>query len=795
MSAIVATEGLRIRVRGLVQGVGYRPTVWRLAHEDGIAGDVLNDGEGVLIHAWGETPALDRFVRNLSEQAPPLARVDAVESVPLVREEALAVDGLTDGFTIVPSHAGRVRTGVVPDAATCAACLDDVRDPANRRHRYAFTNCTHCGPRLTIVSTIPYDRAHTSMAPFALCADCRTEYEHPADRRFHAQPNACPVCGPRLTLERLDDPAFDWRAEGVVDEIDAAARLLARGEIVAVKGIGGFHLACDATNESTVARLRERKRRYAKPFALMARNPQVIARYCTLTGPERELLESSAAPIVILDRRAGGLQVAPAVAPGQRTLGFMLPYTPLHHLLLATFDAPLVMTSGNLSDEPQCTSDDEARETLAGIAGFMLGHDRAIVNRVDDSVVRVADGAPRVLRRARGMAPAPFELPDGFANAPELLAMGGELKNTFCLLTGGKALLSQHMGDLEDAATWADYVRNLSLYAGLYEHEPELIAVDLHPEYLASKLGRERADRDGLALEVVQHHHAHIASCMLENDVPLDARPVLGIALDGLGAGADGTIWGGEFLLADYAQFERVGWLTPVRMPGGAQAIHEPWRNAWAHLVAAVGRKRLLSEYRSLPFVEFLHSKPLDAYAALLETGVASPLASSCGRLFDAVAAAVGICRECAHYEGQAAIELEACADAGTLETDDGYRFDISSQAGGALNLGYESFWPALLDDLAGGADAGVVSARFHRGLATALVELAVRLAARASPAPAIALSGGVFQNRLLHEQVAAGLRATGLQVLSQSQVPANDGGLALGQAAVAAARRLQKGN
>ncbi len=756
-------------MRGLVQGVGFRPHAWRLATECGLTGEVWNDAEGVVVRIWGPAAARRRFLERLCQEVPPLARIDALETRPLSAAPPA-------GFRILASHAGAVRTGIVPDAATCPACLAEVRDPDDRRHRYAFTNCTDCGPRLSIVRAIPYDRARTSMAAFTMCRACQAEYDDPGDRRFHAQPDACPRCGPRLWLEGA-------RAADA-DPIAAARALLAAGEIVAIKGIGGFHLAADATNADAVQRLRARKRRYHKPFALMAAGLEVIEPYCAVSEDERALLESPAAPIVIL-AADGPEAVAPGVAPGQRTLGFMLPYTALHHLLLEGLGRPLVLTSGNRSEEPQVTSNEAARAKLAGIADHLLMHDRAIVNRVDDSVVRVMDGAPRLLRRARGYAPAPLPLPEGLASAPPILAMGAELKNAFCLVQDGQATLSQHIGDLEDAATYADYRANLALYASLLEHEPLIVAVDQHPDYLSTKLGREL----GPEVVAVQHHHAHIASCLAENGVPLAAGPVLGVALDGLGHGEDGTIWGGEFLAADYRGFTRLAHLRPVPMPGGAQAVREPWRNSYAQIRAALGWQRFAREYPDLELYADLQDRPLATLEAMLAKGLNCPLSSSCGRLFDAVAAALGICRDRASYEGQAAIELEASIDAAALAAaGDGYPLAIE-RAAGPWVLDAAPIWPALLADLTRGTPVPVMAARFHLGLTAAILDLVCALGR--GRFETVALSGGVFQNRLLFEGVSGGLRARGFTVLGHRLVPANDGGLALGQAAVAAARAL----
>ncbi len=781
-----APAGERIRVRGLVQGVGFRPTVWRLAQGLGLDGDVCNDGDGVLIRAWGSPALLDAFCAGLRAECPPLARIDVLERGPLLGP--LAAPPAEAGFRIIASGAGAVRTGVVPDAATCPACAAEVADPADRRYRYPFTNCTHCGPRLSIVRAIPYDRANTSMAAFRMCPDCAAEYADPADRRFHAQPDACPVCGPRVWLQDGAGEGTDPVDLGAQDAIEAASRLLAQGRIVAVKGIGGFHLACDACNPAAVAELRRRKRRYAKPFALMARDLAAIRRYCAPDAREAALLSSSAAPVVLLDA-TGPESVAPAVAPGQATLGFMLPYSPLHILLLAGWDRPLVMTSGNLSDEPQCTDNRDAGQRLAGLADAYLLHDREIVNRVDDSVVRVMDGAPRLLRRARGYAPAPIPLPAGFSDAPPTLALGGELKNTICLLKDGQAILSQHLGDLEEATTALDYERTIGLYLDLYHHTPRLLAVDRHPGYRSTQLGRDWAARDGLALATVQHHHAHIAAVLADNAWPLDGGPVLGLALDGLGYGDDGTVWGGELLLADYRGFQRLGWLKPVPLPGGAKAMVEPWRNVYAQLATHLGWGSVLAGWPDLELTRYLAARPLGLLDTMMARGLNSPLSSSCGRLFDAVAAALGICRDQIAYEGQAAIELEAMAHPHLATCGAGYTLDrIDRDA--ALILDPAPLWSALLADLASGEGPGIMAARFHVGLAQALVA-AARVLADHHGVTACALSGGVFQNRTLFERVAAGLRAAGLRVLAHRQVPANDGGIALGQAAVAAARWL----
>ncbi len=772
-----------IRVNGIVQGVGFRPTVWRLAKECGVVGQVRNDAEGVLIHAWGSRESLDKLVRRLQAERPPLAHIESIERSALSDDDAVP-----DEFQIVFSAKGEVRTGVAADAATCPQCLAEVLDPANRRYRYPFTNCTHCGPRLSIIRSIPYDRANTSMAVFPMCSHCQAEYDDPTDRRFHAQPNACGDCGPQVWLEdahgnRLNPDKGD-------DVIDTAARLIRQGSIVAIKGIGGFHLACDAGNDATVDGLRRRKRRYHKAFALMARDIDMITRFAEVNETEAVLLHHKAAPIVVLN--AAGETLPVGITPGQNTLGFMLPYTPLHYLLMRDMIRPMVLTSGNRSDEPQTIDNREAHRRLDQIAEYFLLHDRDIVNRLDDSVLRVADGAPRFLRRARGYAPQSIMLPEGFAVADHILAMGGELKNTFCLLREGRAILSQHEGDLEDAVTYRDYHHNLGLYSELFEHCPGCIVVDKHPQYLSSQLGRERAQVEGLQLVEVQHHHAHIAACLAEHGIRLDTQPVLGIVLDGLGYGEDGTFWGGEFLLADYVGFRRLARFQPVPMLGGVQAMREPWRNTWAHLHCAFGWQAVRSRYPQLDIVRFLETKPLDGLQTMIERGINSPMASSCGRLFDAVAAALGVCRDRVSHEGQAAIELESLATAEFhQQAQTGYPYDFDRAEKGIRTLGWQPLWEALMADISQSVASATIAARFHRGLIQAVAE-AARLLCRDFGIKTVVLGGGVFQNRLLLEGISVALRKSGVRVLSPEKVPANDGGLALGQAAIAAARLIQ---
>ena len=781
-----------IRVRGLVQGVGFRPTVWRLAHRHGLCGWVANDGDGVCITVRGATTAIAQFVDSLLREAPPLARIDRIERAPSLRP---ADD---NDFRIVDSVATRPRTGVVPDAATCSRCSAEVLDARERRYRYPFTNCTHCGPRLSIILGIPYDRQATTMRLFPLCSMCADEYHTPDDRRFHAQPIACHACGPRVWLESSVGHPFVRDDSLSPDDIDAAATLLKRGQILAIKGLGGFQLACDATDPAAVARLRARKQRARKPLAMMVRDIPVARAFCGITDQEAAVLSSAAAPIVIVAARDNSSTLAENVAAGVGTFGVMLPNTPLHHLMLRGMDRPIVLTSGNLSDEPQCIGNREARRILDGIADHFLLHDRDIARRVDDSIVRFMGGKPRVMRRARGYAPAPLMLPDGFAGAPPVLAMGSELKGTFCLLHDGQAILSHHMGDLENARTFADYAHSIEAYQELFAHAPAIVAIDCHPDYLSTKLGHNLAAQRKLAIAEVQHHHAHIAACLAENDVALDAGPVIGVALDGLGYGLDGTLWGGEFLLADYRDCERLATFKPVAMPGGAQAIRQPWRNTYAHLTAGMGWAQFANDYSGTPLHRFLRSKPRAVLDGMIAHGVNSPLASSCGRLFDAAAAAVGLCRERVDYEGQAAVEFEAMVDAHTLAHEDerlSYPFAIPVLP--SSNLPYVDplpMWLALLADLSKDTLVPIIAARFHKGLASVIARMVDKLRRRRTgvePVSTVALSGGVLQNRVLLELLIDRLEAMGLRVLTHALVPANDGGLALGQSVIAAARAL----
>jgi hydrogenase maturation protein HypF len=747
---------VRVRVEGTVQGVGFRPYVHRLAGDLGLAGFVLNDARGVVVEVEADGPSVDRFLERLAADAPPLATVERVEP----RELRPLGDR---GFAILASEPGAQPSApVAPDAATCDDCLAELRDPADRRFRYPFVNCTACGPRFTIVLGVPYDRANTTMAGFAMCARCRAEYEDPADRRFHAEPNACPDCGPSARLVGpwpIGQPVDGQLAN---DPPAAAAAALRDGAIVAVKGIGGVHLACLAGDEEAVARLRARKRREEKPFAVMAADLAAARALARLDPADEGLMTGRDRPIVLAPRR-GGAAVAPSVAPGSADLGVMLPYSPLHHLLLADAGAPLVMTSGNVSDEPIAHRDDDALERLAGIADLFLLHDRLIATRTDDSVVRsLGNGAALVMRRSRGRVPDAVDLP--VVAVRPVLACGAELKSTFCLARGRRAWVGHHVGDLQNWETLRSFREGVAHFERLFAIAPEVVAHDLHPDYLSTRYALER---EGVEHVAVQHHHAHLAACVAEHGWE---EPAAGAIYDGAGLGADGTVWGGEILVGDLAGYRRAAHLRPVRMPGGDAATREPWRMACAWLQEANGHDPPLP--RAL--AGRVDAGAWEAVARLARSEL-SPVTTSAGRLFDAVAALCGLRARVSH-EGQAAVELEAACD------------PAERGAYPMENLDPRGAIAAMAGDLAGGAAVGIVAARFHRGLAEATAAAVAEAAGRAGIGAAV-LSGGVFQNRRLLTDVGAALRRAGLRVLVPERLPPNDGGIAYGQAAVAAAR------
>ncbi|MGR7995929.1 carbamoyltransferase HypF [Xanthobacter sp. ZOL 2024] len=851
-----ADAGAEIRLSGIVQGVGFRPFVYRLALRLGLRGSVRNAGDAVVVVAVGPAAALDAFVQGVRDEAPPLARIEAFARRSLTAQELALWPGEA-GFCIAESGAGAVSVGVVPDVATCPACRAEIADPRARRFRYAFTNCTDCGPRFSIVTGLPYDRPATTMAGFPLCPACAAEYADPADRRFHAQPIACPTCGPRVWLERVDDrggagaivdggvpppnpppqageglyggagagsgrsseavvsapaspggaspspacgggpgrglagdegersesavalPAGEGVRVGMADAIGAAAALLRAGRIVAVKGIGGFHIACDATDAAAVANLRQRKRRPSKPLAVMADRARA-ERLCEIGPAEAAALEAPSAPIVLLPLKEGhGL--APEIAPGQRQVGVMLPYTPLHHLLMEAVGRPLVMTSGNSSGVPQVIANEEARAALAHIVDGFLMHDRPIARRLDDSVVRLAAGAPRVMRRGRGLAPLPLTLPEDFAGAPPVLALGAELKSAICLTHGAKALLSHHLGDLDEPGTIDAFEAAIADYAAMFAHVPARVAVDAHPGYHATRFGTAWAAQRGVPLEVVQHHHAHMAAAMAEAGWRRADGPVVAILLDGLGLGEDGTLWGAEIFMGDYRSARRTARLAPIALMGGDQASREPWRVLLAHLDQALGRTAVDGDPQ---LAALFAGKPLATLRAMADKGLNAPHASSAGRLFDAVAALLGLAPDRLSHEGEAAMALEAVAASAAP-----YPLAVTERDG-LWALDPAPLWRALRADQAAGRPLSAMAGAFHAGLAAAFAETAI-LIARREGIGAVAVAGGVFQNRMLLEAVVARLADAGLRPLVPANVPANDGGLALGQAVVAAARHI----
>ncbi len=772
--------------------MGFRPFVHGLAERLGLSGWVRNDPDGVFVEIEGEPARLDDFLKALRDGPPALAEVESIEARPLRPRGSR-------GFRIVASREGRSeRTPLPPDAASCPECLRELRDPADRRHGYPFLNCTRCGPRFTIVRSVPYDRARTTMSDFVLCDRCREECEDPTDRRFHAQPTACPGCGPKLSLlgadgRKLADP----------DPLGRVASALLHGRVVAVKGLGGFHLACDATSAEAVGRLRRRKARDRKPFAVMVPDLDAARRLCTTDPEEEALLTSVAAPVVLLRRRedppsaagaehAAGAEdaagrIAPGVAPENRYLGLMLPYTPLHHLLLERVGRPLVLTSGNRSGEPIACRNEDVVERLGGIADLFLVHDRPIRTRCDDSVLQVACGGPVPIRRSRGFVPRPLPLPVR-ASEP-LLALGGHLKNTFCVAAGEHAHLSPHVGDLDDPEALAGLREQIAHLCSLCDVEPTLVVRDLHPDYATTRLADE-LEAEGLRSVAVQHHHAHVASCAAEHG---HRGPVIGVAFDGSGYGPDGTVWGGEFLLASLSGFRRVGHLAPVLLPGGEAAVREPWRMALAHVRrAGVGRRGTdgsgdlggsgTAEVRELfPDVD---PERIEGVEELLRSGVASPPTSSVGRLFDAVAALVGI-RTTVRFEAEAAMALEAAVDAGEHGS---YPVDLVEGESAPWTWDPARIVHRVLDDRAAGTAEGRIAARFHKAVADAVVAGCLRARAECG-VETVALTGGVFLNRILTERAVPALERRGFRVLLHRRTPPGDGGLSFGQAVVAAAR------
>jgi hydrogenase maturation protein HypF len=750
----------RLEINGIVQGVGFRPFVYQLARHHGLTGEVANTVTGVSLLLEGSASGIRQFIDDLTTKKPPLAHIVEVSSTPE------AVRGFSV-FSIVKSrgHASRA-TLISPDVMVCDDCLAEMRDPADRRFGYPFINCTNCGPRYTIIEDIPYDRPKTSMRHFTMCPQCRAEYDDPDNRRFHAQPNACPVCGPRVTLCDAGGNAVETE-----DPIADAAARLKHGRIVAVKGLGGFHLAVDATDADAVARLRRRKQREEKPLALMCSSLDRVREIARVGAAEERLLVSIQRPIVLLQKREP-TPIADSVSPRNRYFGIMLPYAPVHHLLLDAGFTALVMTSANLTEEPIAIDNADAFSRLGDIADAFLVHDRDILLRSDDSIVRYSAGHMRPIRRSRGYVPVPVFLKD---EVPPVLACGAELKNTVCLTRGRQAFVSQHIGDLENRATDEFFRLTVDHLKRILDIDPQVVACDLHPDYMSTRYARQLA---GIPLVAVQHHHAHIAACMAENQVD---GPVIGLSFDGTGLGTDGTVWGGEVLMADYHTFTRAAHLAPVPMPGSAAAIREPWRMAVGHLRSAFGEE--LGSLR-LPFLRAMDGRRVATIMAMMEKRINSPMTSSLGRLFDAVAAMVGL-RGRVAFEGQAAMELEMILD---RSESGSYAFSWDDPGDGPLCIATASIVRGVVRDLTAGLSPATVSARFHNTLIV-LFDALCRHLRRITGIDRVALSGGVFQNNRLLTGMIAALEKSGFDLLTHRLVPTNDGGLSLGQAVVAAAK------
>jgi len=777
-----------ISVRGIVQGVGFRPFVYGLAVKHNLKGWVYNTSEDVRIEVEGEAEAVEQFELELKTKSPPLAHI---ESVTIVHHPPRGYKN----FEIRHSQAQEGKYQLIsPDVATCEACLGELLDPENRRYGYPFTNCTNCGPRFTIIEDMPYDRPQTTMRSFQMCPQCQAEYDNPLDRRFHAQPNACPKCGPQVELvDNQGNPVTP--IESGSSPITAASQLLKEGKIVAIKGLGGFLLACDATNDTAVKTLRQRKKRSSKPFAIMVTTVDEAKRHCYVSPEEEDLLTSPQSPIVLM-RWKEDSSVSREVAPNLRFLGVMLPYTPLHHILLRGIGRPLVMTSGNLSEEPIARDNDEALRRLSGIADYFLIHNRDIYSRYDDSVAIVERGTSQLIRRARSYAPYPIRLS---FEARQVLGCGAEEKNTFCLTKDNYAFLSQHIGDMENMETLEHFDSTISLYKRLFHMEPEIIAHDLHPDYLATKYAQELGE-SGMKLIPVQHHHAHIASCMADNGLK---PPVIGVAFDGTGMGADGNIWGGEFLVADYRNFNRVGHLEYLPLPGGAAAIKRPYRTTISYILTLLGGNALNAVIATLNEMKGKQSQlasigqvtevEVEVIKRQIERRINSPLSSSMGRLFDAISALLGIRGEI-DYEGQAAVDLEMAAyssviarrvsDEAIYDAQESYPYRIVEDAGiRIVHLG--DLLSTVIEDLHQGISKEMISVKFHNTVAQMINEMC-HLITDETGITQVALSGGVFQNRLLLGKAVRLLESSGFQVFTHRQVPCNDGGISLGQAVIA---------
>lgn len=762
----MAQNGSMIRVKGKVQGVGFRPFVWQLATELGLYGNVSNDSQGVLIHLWHHSIKTDIFLQQLKQRCPPLAKIDSIVIHPYHWQQPPIQ------FSIIASQKGIIDTLIVPDAATCEICLQELNTPSDRRYLYPFINCTHCGPRFTIIKKIPYDRPNTTMATFKLCPLCQQEYDSPNNRRFHAQPTACPVCGPHIWVSSADDNILANNSES----INFIGDKLKHGHIIAIKGIGGFHLACDALQDQAVQRLRQRKHRPHKPFAIMLPNEDWLT-LCVRSDVNlislTQQLKSPTAPIVLVPIKPNS-PLSQYIAPDLNEIGIMLPSNPLHHLLLQHYQKPLIMTSGNVNNHPPALTNEQALLTLKTIADYWLLHNRDIVQRTDDSVIRITSTKIETLRRARGYVPDVVDLPTDFKSSLSVLAMGADRKNTFCLTKSSQAIVSQHFGNLTDLKISQQFQDTLNLWLKIYQPKLDLIAVDAHPNYISHTIGLEFSQQLNIPVLPIYHHHAHIAGCLAENHYPLKGKPVIGIVLDGLGYGPNHSLWGGECLIADYKSFQYFGGLPAVSLPGGDLAAKQPWRNLLAHLIKFVDNWQQIAKVTNIP------KGNIELLTQAIQKNINSPLASSTGRLFDAIAAALGIAPTQISWEGEAACKLENIA-----WQYHGVRTTVNMPVKKDMTLDLKTFWQQWLRLNASPAERAYA---FHVALANGMAELA-KIAAQQHQLTTIVLSGGVMHNQLLRQLIQQALPK--YQLLFPSQFPANDGGIALGQAVIANALNI----
>jgi hydrogenase maturation protein HypF len=767
---------------GKTQGVGFRPTVWKIANNLNIKGRVFNNHECAVVEIWATSKIHIKFKNILHRSLPVTAKIDKLV------EEFIEEKDIPKDFLIINSKFQGDAVNILPDLAICSECEYEIFDSMNKRYGYPLTNCTQCGPRFSIMKSTPYDRSRTSMDCFKMCHECKKDYENPSDRRFHAQPIACRNCGPNTILEDLDKHKKVIHSGSIWSQLKEIKKLFKENKIIAIQGIGGFHLACDATNYELIEKLRLCKNRYEKPFAIMGKNIEMIKSYCKVNKSEEKWLNSIESPIVLLEKRKKS-ELPSNIAPEQIRLGFMLPYSPLHKLLFHQVDFPLLMTSANLSEEPQCISENEIKERMIGIADYVFWHKRKIINRMDDSVVQINRNKLITYRRARGFAPTPIKLPPGFGDGQCGIGLGAEIKNTFCLLNKGDLTLSPHLGDLKEGMVDLEYRAQIKKFIELYKAEPDWISIDLHPDYRSTIYGRLIAKEKNIKLIPIQHHHAHLAACMIENQLPKKHPQVFGITLDGMGYGTDGTLWGGEFFIADYSNYKRYGCFKPMPLLGGNLAMREPWRNTVSSLLSSFNWDYLKSNYKNLELIEFIQNKPIDIIKNMFNMSIYT---SSCGRIFDAVAAAIGICRDRISYEGQAAMQLEAIIDKQIFSP---YPISIEHVPENChfryLNL--KPMWEELLNDLYVNVSPSAISAKFHQGLSTAITKMIINKYSEikndSNISKIVALSGGVFQNQYLKDLTENELIKCGFIVLTQNFLPSNDGSISLGQAVIASTK------